>query len=343
MPIKVVTFGGGTGQPMVLRTIKPFAINITAVVSMADSGGSSGVLRDEQGILPPSDALRCLLALANQDDPRAALLGQACRYRFEGQGSLVPAGVGHTAGNVLLAALMQQHGALGGFQVMAQLLGISYHHRVLPSTLADVTLVAKLADGTIVRGETHIDRPVAGVPRAPITKVWLDPPDNVTSAEVVQAIQRAAMVLIPPGDLFTSIAASLLPGGIKEAILASVARIVVCVNTMTKVGETDGCGVAHYVQVVEGYLGRRVNVVICNTGRPDPMVLESYASEGKSPIEVDVPDGNWEGREVIKADLLAEGELARHNPGLLAHALHHVFTGVLRRSRGPVAVDTAIQ
>lgn len=332
MPIKVVTFGGGTGQPMLLAALKHSPVEITAIVSMADSGGSSGILRDEQGVLPPSDALRCLLALADTEDQRASLLVKACRYRFDGQGSLVPGGVGHTAGNVLLAALMHQHGAMGGLGVMAQLLAVPYYNRVLASTLADVTLVADLADGTVVRGEAQIDCPPVGSMRAPIVRVRLDPEDNQTPPEAIHAVRSAGLILIPPGDLFTSIAASLLPGGIREAIASSSATVVICVNTMTKVGETDGCGVARHVEVIEGYLGRQADVVICNTRLPERVVLDRYAAEDKHPVQVDVPE-RWDGRRVIMVDLLAPGELARHDPGLLGHALHHVVTDLLRVPR----------
>jgi len=173
--IRVATFGGGTGQPVVLRALNMLqGVEITAVVSMADSGGSSGILRDERGILPPSDALRCLLALANEEDPRVAELVALCRHRFEGNGSLVPDGVGHTVGNVMMAGLIEKHEMVKALKCMGRQLGVSPDRRVLPSTLEHVTLCAKLVDGTQIRGETLIGRPAFG-DRAPINRVWLEP------------------------------------------------------------------------------------------------------------------------------------------------------------------------
>lgn len=325
---KIVTFGGGTGQPMLLRAVKSPMLDITAVVSMADSGGSSGVLRDELGVLPPSDALRCLLALADMNDPRAALLARACRERFTGEGSLVPNGIGHTTGNILLGTLLKQHGGEYAFGVMGQLLAVPHNYRVLPSTLRDVTLMAQLGDKTIICGETTIDIPESGSTRSPIFRVWLDPQDAQTTDVVIEAIVCANFVVVPPGDLYTSIIASLLPQGIKQAICKSKARVVMCANTMIKKGETDEYGVLRHVLVVEEYLGQKVDVVICNTGLPTQDVLERYAAEGKHPVEVDIPDSHWDGREVIKADLLARGELARHSPECLGYTLRGLF-GVL--------------
>lgn len=324
---EVVTFGGGTGQPMVLRAISSPLLEIKAVVSMADSGGSTGVLRDEQGILPPSDALRCLLALANMDDSRAALLARACLHRFEGEGSLVPRGTGHTCGNILITALLKQHGE-HAFGIMGQLLAVPYHHQVLPSTLHDVTLMAQLNNGKIIRGETAIDIPMPGRTRSPIKRVWLKPKRAKTTSAVIDAIASADFIVYPPGDLYTSLIASLLPKGIRRAICESRARVVMCANTMVKGGETDGYRVSHHVRTVERYTERRVDTVICNTCLPARDVLARYATEGKYPVKVDIPDERWDGREVVKADLLARGELARHDPACLGYTLRNLF-GVL--------------
>lgn len=320
MAIKVVTFGGGTGQPVVLRALKMLPdIGITAVVSMADSGGSSGVLRDERGILPPSDALRCLLALADEEDSRVADLVDLCRHRFEGDGSLVPGGVGHTVGNVMMAGLIERYGMVEALRCMGRQLGVPSIHQVLPSTLAHTTLCAELEDGTQIHGETLIDRPDFDG-RAPIKRVWLEP-NALTIPEVAFTLARAPYAIVCMGDLYTSTIAALLPQGIAGALQGFGGHLVLLVNAMTKQGETDGYTVSRHIGVVEQYLGRRADIVVCNTGRPNAEILARYTEEGGAPVVVDVPNSRWDGRTIVKADLLAAGELARHNPILLAVVL----------------------
>lgn len=306
----IVTIGGGTGQYALLTGLKTIPdLDITAVVTMADSGGSSGVLRTERGVLPPGDIIRCLLALATADDDVVELF----HHRLTAGGGVG----GHRIGNIVLTGAVEQRGDdfLAGIATISKILAV--RGRVLPVTIGKTNLCARLADGTVLRGEHEIDRS-DGNGRSRITEVWLEPA-AAALAEVLEVIQNADAVVAGPGDLYTSIVPNVLIGGMPEALQALSGPLVFVVNAMTKRGETDGFHARSFLEVFERYIGRRVSAVICNTRPPASDIAEKYAHEGSefvSPV-----NGEWDSRAVIAFPLLTDGPLARHDPIKLAHVI----------------------
>ncbi len=299
----IVTIGGGTGQFTLLSGLKVLPETaLTAVVSMADSGGSSGRLRDEFGALPPGDVLKALLALSGLPGDVARDLLQ---HRFA-DGALA----GHTSGNMLLTMLASYSGsfleAVRALGAMLQVQG-----EVLPVTTGNITLRARLSDGTVLVGETAIDVP-SDKARPRIAEVWLEP-NALALPQVAAAIKTADVVALGPGDLYTSVLPVLLVRGVAQALRETRARLAYVCNTMTKPGETDGYTAAQFVAAVERALGRPVDTVVVNAALPEAEVAARYAAEGAFPVENDMT-----GRHVLAADLLRKAELARHDPEKLA-------------------------
>ena len=316
---RIVTIGGGTGQFALLSGLKTIPdLDITAIVTMADSGGSSGVLRTERGALPPGDILRCLLALATADDDVVAMY----QYRLTAGGGVG----GHTVGNILLTAAAEQQGGdfLAGIETHAKVL--KPRGRVLPVTTDDVQLYARLADGTVLHGEHEIDGPVHDA-RSRIADVWLEP-RAAARPEAIAAIASADAIIAGPGDLFTSIIPNVLVDGLADAARVAPGRLVFVVNAMTKRGETDGYSTRDFVLAFERYVGRPVDVVICNTQAPPMDVLERYQREGSEIVPSIIgnhtpvtTDCRWDERRIVPFPLLGAGPLARHDPTKLAHVI----------------------
>lgn len=302
--MKIVTIGGGTGQFTLLHALRGIPDqNITAIVSMADSGGSSGRLRDELGALPPGDILKALLALSDLPGGGAR---EMLLHRFS-QGSLA----NHNAGNMLLTILAQYSGNfLDAVKALGEILKIK--GTVLPVTIGQITLRARLEDGTEIVGEKNIDVPEE-FNRPRIKEVWLEP-NAFALGETLRAIREADTIIISPGDIFTSVVPVFLVRGVKEALQESRAKTIYVCNTMTKPGETDGFKVSDFIKTIEKYSGKKINTVLCNNSRPSESVLARYALENSRPVTVDTEE-SWDGRNIISADILADGELARHNPG----------------------------
>lgn len=313
---KIVAIGGGTGTFTVLTGLKEYTNKLTAVVSMADSGGSTGVLRDEFGILPPGDVRRALLALS--DAPEQLLLRQLFEYRFEKGNGLS----GHSFGNLLLTALSEILGnEVEAIKEAGRLLNIK--GEVLPVTLTKAHLVARLADGTLVRGETNIDVRIVGTDLK-ILDVFLDPPSGIYSP-VEQAIKEADLIVLGPGDLYTSIVPNLLVEGVSDAICKSPAKIVYVCNIMNKHGETDNFSVEDYVREIEKYLGCKlkkvVDVIIVNKGKYPQSLLEKYKQEKAFPVKVDIENINNLAPQVLVGDFTRKETLLRHDPAKLARAI----------------------
>lgn len=317
MSKKVVTIGGGAGQSQVLAGLKRVKelkdLGVTAIVTAADSGGSSGRLRDEFGVHPWGDILRCIVGLSDAQEE----LRQLFLHRFPGAGSLGQ----HTVGNIILTALNQIKGSpLEAVLALCQLLHV--REMVLPVTEASVQLCARLEDGTVVRGEHNIDAPKYD-PHLRIKEVWLEPEDCAPVPGVLLAIATADLIVLGPGDLYTSILPNLLVPGVAQAIGQARAKKVFVCSLMTKFGETHGFNASDFVGLVEAHLGTRLDFVICNTALPAPDVLEKYRAENAFPVEVDLELSQGE-RQVITADVLGTGSKARHDPaklGLLLAAL----------------------
>lgn len=314
---RVVVVGGGTGTYTVLTGLKAHQLRLTAVVSMADSGGSTGRLRDEFGVLPPGDVRRALLALSSSEEQ--ALLRKLFEYRFE-NGSAGSPLKGHSFGNLFLTALTAVVGSdVGAIQEAGKLLNIQ--GKVLPVTLDNSHLVARLEDGTLVRGETNIDiRRVR--PDLRILDVFLDPPAKVYK-EVAGEIKRADLVVIGPGDLYTSIIPNLLVSGIANALGNTKAKVVYVCNIMNKHGETDNFTVSSYVSEINKYLGGQlIDVAIVNKSSYPKRLLAKYAKLDEAyPVEMDNKKVKAQVGKVISGDFTTAGTLLRHDPDKLARAI----------------------
>jgi uncharacterized cofD-like protein len=311
MPI--VTIGGGSGQFVLLSGLRQSRrFRITSVVSMVDSGGSTGRLRGEFGILPPGDLLKCILALSpHQDLARTILL-----KRFTGDRRLR----GHNAGNMLMTMLSRYTGSFtSGVQALGEILDVQ--GKIFPVTTDKATLVAELTDGSRIYGEQAIDVPQSG-PREKIRSVFLVP-HHANQVKVyppvLAAIRKAAMIVLGPGDLFTSILPNLIVPGVNEALQAARAPVYYVLNLMTKYAETHRFKARDFVIELEKVLGRRVDGVVYNTAVPEKGLQAAYARQKAELVKVDRTDGWWQGRQLIAADLLdTTGGVVRHDARKLA-------------------------
>jgi uncharacterized cofD-like protein len=299
--------GGGTGLPAVLMALRrclPATGRITAIVTAADDGGSSGILRREYGVLPPGDIRNCLLALARVPPEVAAAL----QYRF-GEAS-------HPVGNLLLTALdLVAADEVTAIRLAAELLGVD--DLILPATTRPVRLVADLCDGRSVHGESAIPR--SG---APIKRLRLDPPGSDPAPGVLDAVHEAEAVILGPGSLFTSLLATLIVPGMADAVRTSRAvKIFVC-NAMTEPGETDGYGVAEHLQALaaHGLPPEALDYVVINTTPIPSKVRARYAADGACPVDgVGLLGGPPP--VIVRADLLEPGPVVRHGPDKLGPLL----------------------
>ena len=310
-----MVIGGGTGSFNVLSGLKAYPSALTAVVAMTDSGGSSGRLRDEFGHLPPGDVRQCLLALS-PDDHASRVLRQLFNYRFDRGNGLD----GHSFGNLFLTALTEVTGGTEtAIQEMGRLLGIK--GQVLPVTLTNSHLFARLRNGAVIEGETNMDRRTA-YPGVPIDYVYLQPKASV-SPVTAHAIEDADAVVIGPGDLYTSILANLAVDGVSEAILRSRGKRIYVCNIMTKPGESDGFKASDFIGEVNTYLGAKsaLHCVLVNTQGLDAHVVQQYAAEGASPVEFDEDACRGLAANVVGAPLSTVGNFVRHDPSLLAEAI----------------------
>lgn len=312
-PVRVVTIGGGSGQFALLsglRSIKEF--EITAIVSMVDSGGSTGRLRDELGTLPPGDILKCILALSpHRDIVRGLFLKRFSRDRRL---------MGHNAGNMLLTMLSRYTGSFpAGVNALAEILDT--RGTILPVTIDRATLVAELTDGSRIYGEEAIDMP-RGTQRERIKDVYLVPhhADSISVyPPVLDAVANADVIILGPGDLFTSIVPNLVVPKVKEAIRDAKAQLFFIVNIMTKFGETDAFSGREFVTQLENILERPFDGIVYNSRQPDPTVLESYQAQKAHFVDIDCNDDFWNRRHMISSDLLeTSGGVVRHHSRKLA-------------------------
>lgn len=309
---KVVTIGGGTGSYTVLRGLKEFPLDITAVVSMFDSGGSSGLLRDEFGVLPPGDVRRCLVALS--DGTRAEILRELFNYRFGNGGSLK----GHSFGNLLLVALSSIYGSdIEGIRKASELLDIK--GKVLPVTLDKSDLHAVLEDGTEIVGETNIDIPKHNGDLR-IKRLSLSPEARIFE-ETDKAIREADLIVIGPGDPYSSVIPNLLVTGMKEALKESRAKKILISNLMSEWGETNEFSASDIARELLAYSGfAKFDYVICNTAPMDAGLIAAYAKEKKSPITCDEALKTC-GEKVITGNFFSEADIARHDSAKIAKVI----------------------
>ncbi len=306
---KIVVVGGGTGLSTMLRGLKEYSDNITAIVTVADDGGSSGRIRDELGILPPGDVRNTIVSLADTEP----LMERLFQYRFSwGQGLQ-----GHSFGNLFIAAMTDITGDFEeAIREMSKVLAV--RGRVLPATLATVKLRARYEDGEEVVGESHI--PQEG---KAISQVFLEPGHVRALPEALDAIAQADVVVLGPGSLYTSIIPNLLVGQIPDALSRTQAlRIYVC-NVMTQPGETEAMTAAQHVKALLDHAGRRklVDVCLVNDEEVSAEQAQKYATQGAYAIEPDVDELRRLGLEVRAAKLLDAQDLVRHDPRKLAQEI----------------------
>jgi len=326
---RVVTIGGGTGPFAVLSNLKRYAFAITAIVTMADSGGSSRRLMDEFGQLPLGDLRQALVALSRN----GVLWRDVFNFRFptglnpNGNGhpeSNAPGVGGHSLGNLIISALQEINGGdlLLAVQDAQELLETAGD--VLPVTLAHTTLYAELEDGSTISGETNID--TRGLkdrgPLPAIRRIYLD--DRTPACpQAIRALRRADVIIIGPGDLYTSILPNLVVQDIAQTIRESEAEKVYVCNLMTKHGETDGFQAFDFVREIHHYLGGRVDRVILHDGSFPERLIESYAEQLQHPVIPDVARVQELVPEVVVDRLTAIGtdHFVRHDPERLVRAV----------------------
>lgn len=314
---KIVTIGGGSGQYVLLsglRDLKNF--EVSAVVSMVDSGGSTGRLRDELGILPPGDILKCLLALSPERDTARKIL----QTRFENENRLR----GHTAGNMLLSMLAQYAGSFpAGVNALGEILNI--RGRVLPVTIDKATLVAELTNGKHLYGETTIDIPRGGQ-REKIKKTFLVPHHNDSInvyPPVIDSIREADYIIIGPGDIYTSILPNFLVPKVTEEVKGAKGKIIYIVNVMTKFGETDGFGVNDFIREIENKIERKMDFVLVNNKKISPDIAKKYKKQKAEMVKLNL---SHSGRKIIKKDFLnTKGGIVRHDAFKLARAIRQIL------------------
>lgn len=310
--LKIAVIGGGTGIFPVLSGLKKYPVEITAIVSMADDGGSTGILREEFGILPPGDVRRALVALSFEEE----LLCKLFNYRFE-KGSLK----GHNFGNIFITALCKIFN--DDFEKAIEATGkiLNIKGKVIPVTLGKAKLYARLEDGSLIVGETNIDIPKHDG-NLKLEKVFLKPSCKI-NPRAKKAIFEADILVIGPGDIYTSIIPNLLVKGVKEAIKKSKAKKVYILNLMTKFGETNGFCAIDFVNEVEKYLGENVlDFVILNKKRPPEKILKKYGKKKAFFVEYSKEDFKDRPFKIIEADLLRRGEFLRHDPQKIAKVIY---------------------
>lgn len=305
--LKLVSIGGGTGLSTLLRGLKNYTSNLTAVVAVSDDGGSSGKLRQELGILAPGDVRNCLVALADDE----SLLKELFRYRFA-EGGLE----GHSFGNLFLAALTD---LAGDFEVAIRLSSqiLAVRGTVLPATLSPVNLQARYSDGSVVTGESLIPKHSESTR---IERITLEPAEVKPPPQVVEAIEQADAIILGPGSLYTSVIPNLLVPEIAEAVRRSKApKIYVC-NVMTQPGETDQMGAADHVQTLLAHANIGLDYVLVNLGNPEKLA-EKYRAEGALPVDPQLERLAALGVEGVGTSLICETDWVRHDPEKLARTV----------------------
>jgi uncharacterized cofD-like protein len=309
----LVAIGGGTGLSVLLRGLKRHVgtdrlRRLTGVVTVTDDGGSSGRLRRELGVLPPGDIRNCIVALADDED----ILARLFQYRFPNGGGLL----GHSFGNLFLTALT---GITGDFHqaILTAESVLSVRGKIFPATLMDVRLRGRGVSGRVYEGESAV-----GGAGEEIAAIELDPPAPPAFAPAVAALERADLILLGPGSLYTSILPNLLIPGIRQAVAKSRVPVVVLLNLMTQPGETDGMMGADHLRALERLAGRGlIDTVIANSTPIPESLLSHYAETGSEPVRMEREELEGMGLEVCEADLLAEGDLIRHDSDKLAGAV----------------------
>jgi len=304
----VAVIGGGTGLSVLLRGIKSVTGNITAIVTVADDGGSSGRLREDFNMIPPGDLRNCLVALADTEP----LMEKLFQHRFGGTGDLA----GHNFGNLFIAAMTEVLGDVEqALKESSKVLAV--RGRVLPASIQKVRLWARMTDGTVVEGESQIP-----LSNKRIERVYLQPENTMPVESALEAIRDADAVILGPGSLYTSILPNLLVQGVAETLRKSQAvKIYIC-NVMTQPGETDGYSASEHVQAILDHVGPGViDYVVVNNHNVTEDLQEKYASQGAYPVKADVKVIEDMGIKVFSADVISETNWVRHDPLKLSRTI----------------------
>ena len=311
----VTVIGGGTGLSVLLRGIKEQTSNVTAVVTVADDGGSSGRLRAELGIIPPGDLRNCLVALADTEP----LMEKLFQHRFGGNSELA----GHSFGNLFIAAMAEVTGDVEkALKESSKVLAVK--GRVLPASTAEVRLDATMEDGTIVKGESQIP-----LVKKKIERVHLFPKHVQPVQSSLEAIKSADAIILGPGSLYTSIMPNLLVDGMAEAVRESKAvKIYIC-NVMTQPGETDGYTAAMHAKAIIDHAGvGAIDYVLVNSVEISPAMKAFYAERGAFPVIVDEEALDALGVGYVKADIISETNVIHHDPVKLSRAVMKMVYGL---------------
>jgi len=327
--INVVVIGGGTGTFTVLTGLKLYpSLALTAVINMTDSGGSTGRLRDEFGILPVGDVRLSLVALAREDEA-SRLLRELFLYRFASESSSL---AGHNFGNLFLTALTDMLGSEeAAIEAAAEILNVS--GKILPVTTNNVHLVAEYANGEKLYGEKNIDDPDKGShdSTARLVNLWTEPSATL-NPKVRVALMEADFIIIGPGDLYSSLLSNMVIGGMPEVLKVTKAKIIYVANLVSKFGQTHGMTQQDYLSELEKYTQRQPNFIILNSTKLPLEVLNHYLAENSFPVTDDLELSN-----VVRADLLSsevtktvkgdvlQRSLIRHDSHKLAEALWRII------------------
>ncbi|AZN39143.1 gluconeogenesis factor YvcK family protein [Paenibacillus albus] len=317
---RIVVIGGGTGLSVMLRGLKEKPLDITAIVTVADDGGSSGILRNELQMPPPGDIRNVLIALADVEP----LLSDMLQYRFNSGTGLA----GHSLGNLMLAAMTDISGDfVSGVRMLSKVLAV--RGRVLPAAGEAIVLKAETVDGMIITGESSI--PKAG---KAIKRVFIEPPDVEPLEEAVEAIKQADAILIGPGSLYTSIIPNLLVPKLAESIVDSNAvKMFVC-NVMTQPGETDNYSVSDHLAAVHAHIGHHLfDYVIVNDGEIPEQVQMKYAERGAKAVHLDLEEVKRRGYEVVADRLVLFRTYLRHDAVRLSHHIYQLVESWMERKR----------
>ena len=320
-PLRVVAMGGGTGLSTLLRGLSTHVVepgqlsvmpgqiaDLAAVVTVTDDGGSSGRLRKDFNMLPPGDLRNCMVALSQEED----LLSRLFAYRFRAGEGLE----GHNFGNLFVAALTEITGDFGhAIQLASKILAT--RGNIYPVTTTNATLVARMEDGSLVRGETQIT-----ASHLRIAELMMEPPDAQPLPETLKAIERADLITIGPGSLYTSLITNLLVKGIPEALVqARGLRVYIC-NLMTQANESLGLSASEHIERIYEHTGAPIfDYALVNTVPFSPATLARYAAENASPIVPDIERIEALGVHCIAGDFASEGNVVRHAAGRVTGAL----------------------
>ena len=312
---KVVVIGGGTGLSVMLRGLKAKTYNLTAVVTVADDGGSTGRIRQDLDIIAPGDLRNCLVALADKE----GLMEKLLAHRFGGSGNLT----GHSFGNLFIAALIEVLGDVEeAMDATSKVLRV--RGKVIPSSAEKLRLNAEMTDGRIVEGESQIPHA-----HGKIKRVFTTPEHPKAIQSAVDAIKEADAIVLGPGSLYTSIMPNLCVPDIVQAVRTSKAPKIYICNVMTQLGETDDYTVSDHIKAINRQAGGKViDFVIANNGDVDPAVLQHYVAHGSHPVMIDKKEVGQTGATLILSNLINKENSATHDTKKLANVLFDLINAL---------------